>query len=324
MFHSIVLLACLALTFASEVDYKSEFNQFKINHNKNYAHPKEEAYRFQVFSSNLKKITEHNKRHANGLETYDMGVNAYTDLTFDEFSKAFLGFNATLQREAPLIHNRNSVNDLPKTIDWREKGIVAEIKDQAQCGSCWAFSTTASVEGAWAQAKGKLVALSEQNLMDCSYDEGNNGCHGGLPDNAFDYIIKNGGVDTEASYPYTATESKTCKYSKAKEGAVISKYVDIPLRDENALKNAAAERVVSVGIHAGSSLQNYKSGIYDDFFCPGHLTQLNHGVAVVGYGTNYWIVRNSWGTTWGEKGYARFAMGKNLCGIATKASYPLV
>uniref|UniRef100_T1KIL8 Peptidase C1A papain C-terminal domain-containing protein n=1 Tax=Tetranychus urticae TaxID=32264 RepID=T1KIL8_TETUR len=330
MFHSIVLLACLALTFASEVDYKSDENNetklilFQINHNKNYAHPKEEAYRFQVFSSNLKKITEHNKRHSNGLETYDMGVNAYTDLTFAEFSKAFLGYNATLQQPAPLIHNRNSTDDLPETVDWREKGIINAIKNQGQCGSCWAFSTTASVESAWAQAKGKLVSLSEQNLMDCSYAEGNNGCSGGLPDKAFNYIIKNGGVDTEDSYNYTAASSKTCKFSSSNVGAKISKFVDIESGDEAALKNAVAQRVVSVAIHVGETFQNYKSGIFDLSFCPSWSFYLNHAVAVVGYGTDHWLLRNSWGSSWGENGYARFAINKNLCGIASAASYPLV
>ena len=159
---------------------------------------------------------------------------------------------------APFIHNRNSISDLPETVDWREKGIVNEIKDQAQCGSCWSFSNVASIEGAWAQANGSLVSLSEQNLMDCSYAQGNKGCSGGLIDNAFSYVIKSGGLDTESSYPYTATSSKNCQFSKENVAASISKYVDIPDRDENALKNAVAERVVSVAIHVGDDFQHYK------------------------------------------------------------------
>ncbi|XP_053205504.1 procathepsin L-like [Panonychus citri] len=322
MFRFVLIAATLTFV-ACAANFQSEFASFKAKHNKNYAHPKEESYRYQVFAKNLKKINEHNDRHAKGLETYSMGINAFTDMTFDEFSHQYLGLNMSINRApAPLIHNRNSVSDLPETVDWREKNIVNPIKDQAQCGSCWAFSTIASIESAWAQSKNQLVSLSEQNMMDCSYPQGNKGCSGGLVDNAFGYAIKSGGLDTEDSYPYTATSSKDCKWSKDNVGASISKYVDIPNRDENALKNAVAERVVSVAIHVGDDFQHYKSGIFDMPFC--WTITLNHAVALVGYGTDHWILRNSWGTSWGENGYAQYALGKNLCGVANSASYPLV
>jgi len=216
-------------------------------------------------------------------------------------------------------------------VDWREKGYVTPVKNQERCGSCWAFSTTGSLEGQHFKKTQKLVSLSEQNLIDCSKKEGNKGCQGGLMDNAFKYIIKNKGIDTEQSYPYTGQNGFRCKFNEANVGATVSSFVDVKRGSESALAQAIAEiGPISVAMDAGhESFQHYRTGIYTERKCSS--VKLDHGVLAVGYGSdaetsgNYWIVKNSWGTMWGDKGYFKLAKDdKNMCGLATQPSYPVV
>ncbi|RUS84659.1 hypothetical protein EGW08_007579 [Elysia chlorotica] len=217
----------------------------------------------------------------------------------------------------------------PTEVDWRTKGYVTKVKNQLQCGSCWAFSTTGSLEGQNFKKTGNLTSLSEQQLVDCSAKFGNKGCKGGLMDNAFKYIKENNGLDTEQSYPYTAKTGRTCKFNPSAVGATDTGFVDVKRGSEEALQQALAEiGPISVAMDAGHmSFQHYRTGIYTERECSS--VRLDHGVLAVGYGSeggkDYWIVKNSWGTIWGDEGYFKIARNDhNMCGLATSASYPLV
>jgi len=306
------------------------FKEFQAQYNKVYASEMEAYFRENIYRSNVDKIKSHNaEKHS-----YSLGVNEFADLLSSEFRKLYLAAPKDFsQKLAAAAHHTSAVNvgALPASVDWRTKGCVTPIKNQGQCGSCWAFSTTGSVEGQHALSTGTLVSLSEENLVECSSAEGNDGCNGGLMDDAFTYIIKNNGIDTEASYPYTSGAGAVgkCKFSAANVGATITGYTNIVSGSETDLQNASAiVGPISVAMDAGlESFQLYKSGIYDPALCSS--TALDHGVLVVGYGTesagDYWIVKNSWGTTWGMAGYFYLARNaNNKCGVATEASFPLV
>lgn len=252
--------------------------------------------------------------------------------------------------DEPVTYIEPANVEVPKTVDWREKGAVTPVKDQGHCGSCWSFSATGALEAQHFRKTGKLVSLSEQNLIDCSTKYGNNGCNGGMMDFAFQYIKENGGIDTEKAYPYEAIDD-TCHYNPKAVGATDKGFVDIPQGDEKALMKAIATTgPVSVAIDAShESFQFYSEGVYYEPQCDSE--NLDHGVScstlynpnqpinkisqsfqvlAVGYGTSeegedYWLVKNSWGTTWGDQGYVKMARNRdNHCGIATAASYPLV
>jgi len=258
-------------------------------------------------------------------------MNKYGDMMHFEFVSTMNGYkrNVTHPRRGSAYLSPANVA-LPPAVDWREEGYVTEVKDQGQCGSCWSFSTTGALEGQHFRKTGKLVSLSEQNLIDCSTKYGNNGCEGGLMDNAFDYIKENHGIDTEDSYPYEGKDLQ-CRYKPRSKGAIDTGFVDVvPAGSETHLKEAIATNgPVSVAIDAShESFQFYAKGVYDEVECSSQ--DLDHGVLAVGYGVtesgdSYWIVKNSWGPTWGDRGFILMARNKhNQCGIATQASYPLV
>jgi len=252
-------------------------------------------------------------------------------MTVTEFTKMMNGYNMSMRGQREQHRHTYTYNPnvkLPDTVDWRTEGYVTDVKDQAQCGSCWAFSATGSLEGQHFKQTGKLVSLSEQNLVDCSGPEGNQGCNGGLMDQAFQYIKDNQGIDTEDSYPYEAVDNQ-CRFKKDSIGATDTGFSDITTKDENALQSAVATvGPISVAIDAGhASFQLYSHGVYNEIFCSQ--VRLDHGVLAVGYGVeggkDYWLVKNSWGTAWGIKGYIMMSRNKrNQCGIATASSYPLV
>jgi len=324
---AVILLigACSARNLFTE-----EWEMWKQFHGKSYA-PLEEMKRQVIWHENLAFVTKHNMEADQGMHSYTVGMNKFADMNVDEWKDLVL----MSYEKGSQAHICNSTfvqksNVLKKNVDWNKKGYVTPIKDQGHCGSCWSFSTTGSVEGQHFKKTGKLVSLSEQNLIDCSKAEGDMGCHGGLMDFGFEYILKNGGIDTEASYPYTAKDGPTCKYDPANLGATITGCVDVKHEDEMALQEAVATvGPISVAIDAGhQSFQLYKEGVYSEKLCSS--TKLDHGVLAIGYGEDkdgqtYWIIKNSWGTVWGMEGFMHMARNKgNMCGVATQASYPTV
>lgn len=290
----------------------------------------EKHRRFNVFKENVMHVHNTNKME----KPYKLKLNKFADLTNHEFRSTYAGskvkhhrmFRGTPHGSRSFMYE--NVNNVPRSVDWRKKGAVTAVKDQGQCGSCWAFSTVVAVEGVNQIKTNKLVSLSEQELVDCDKEQ-NSGCNGGLMEYAFEFIKQKGGITAETIYPYKAKEG-TCDASKQNAPVVsIDGHENVPTNDENALLKAVAKQPVSVAIDAGGSdFQFYSEGVFTGK-CG---TELDHGVAVVGYGTTldgtkYWIVKNSWGPEWGEKGYIRMERGisdkEGLCGIAMEASYPI-
>jgi len=295
----------------------ADFAAYKAKYGKSFG--AEENMRHENYLRTVAKINNHNAEYDQGKHTWFMGENEFMDWTQEELDNrnGFKSFNVEYTGVyVPRGHSADSV-------DWRDQGAVNAVKDQGQCGSCWAFSTVASLEGQEAIVNGKLPDCSEQQLVDC--DPGSSGCNGGLMTAAFTYIKGQGkhGIDTQTSYPYTARDG-TCDKSKTGDEndvcSVINGYTELPGGDESALQDAVAN-IGPISIAANASpWSSYSGGIFDGS-CSN---ALNHGIAMVGFNTaeNYWIIRNSWGTSWGENGYMRMVMGKNLCGIADMTCYP--
>jgi len=317
-------LFVLAMAFVATqaLDLDSEWEQFKIEYGKTLLTGQEHDMRKNIFAANLKFIERHNAEHALGLHTFTVGINQFADLTNEEFVKQFTGFVAAddiPETSVELTEGR------PSSIDWRLKGAVTPVKNQGQCGSCWAFSTTGTIEGAWFKRTGQLESLSEQNLMDCDYK--NHGCNGGNPFMALLYTIRNGGLDTESSYPYRMRQGQ-CEFKRNSVGATITGAKRIIQGSEEDLQNAIASvGPISVAIDAGhTSFQLYREGVYYEPSCSSY--RLDHGVLAVGYGTDnghdYYIIKNSWGTGWGLNGYIAMARNhNNMCGVATMACYAI-
>nr|KAF6433169.1 cathepsin L [Molossus molossus] len=320
-----LLLAVLCLGIASatpkfDSSLDSQWYQWKATHSRLYG-MNEEGWRRAVWEKNMKMIKLHNQEYSQRKHGFSM--------TNEEFRQVMNGFQNQRRRDGKAFREPLFAQ-VPSSVDWRDKGYVTPVKNQGQCGSCWAFSATGSLEGQMFRKTGKLVSLSEQNLVDCSHSQGNNGCNGGLMDNAFQYVKDNKGLDSEESYPYLARESNTCNYRPEYSVANDTGFVDIPQREKSLMKAVATVGPISVAIDAGhSSFQFYNEGIYYEPNCSSK--DLDHGVLVVGYGSEggesnkYWIVKNSWGSGWGMNGYVKMARDQsNHCGIATAASYPTV
>ena len=277
------------------------FDLWLTRYNKDYIKDaKEKAKRLKVFKLNAERIVKNN---ADPASTFTMALNEFADLTFNEFASTRLGLNISIGGairnrmvdSTPFRYGDLDESTLPTDMDWRKKGAVTPVKNQGMCGSCWAFSTTGSIEGINAIRTGKLMSLSEQQLVSCDTDK-DMGCGGGLMDFAFEYVKKNGGIDTEEDYGYWGWGLPCQRRREEDRPAVtIDGFEDVPPKDASALKKALANQPVSVAICASSSLQFYSSGVVNDKSC---CQQLNHGVLAVGYveesDSSLWIVKNSW------------------------------
>jgi len=319
-------LSLAALAALSAPAAPASFSEWAKAHGKTYPSKEELVLRRSIYAANVAKISAHNAAGAG----WTMAVNKFSDLTAAEFKAAYTGgYLAREKRSKNVNLTLLHASALPASVDWTTKGAVTPVKDQGQCGSCWAFSTTGSTESAYFIATGKLVSLSEQELVDCAGAEGNQGCNGGLMDYGFQYIIDNKGICTEASYPYDAKDgtckSKTC----TKSGVTVSGFTDVPTNSETALMTAIVKQPVSIAVEADqASFQSYNSGV----MVGACGTNLDHGVLAAGYGTmggvDHYQVKNSWGADWGSKGYiylgrgAKFNGNKGQCGIQVDPSYP--
>jgi len=304
-------LAVLAVVALAEgMPVRDQWTSFKASHGKKYS-VKENTLRFNIWNANRKMVEEHNA----GDHEWTMAMYEWSDWTQEEFAERMLGYQAPENLES--IPRKHFDNAAPSHIDFREEGKVTPVKNQGQCGSCWAFSATGAMEGMWMNSHSTLYSLSEQQMVDC----GQGSCNGGYMDSAWQ-TVRNG-ANTEADYPYEARDGQ-CR-AKSNSFVATNSGSQRVSHSESSLESAMAQvgYSISVAIHVGSSFQHYSGGIFSDPQC--QYGQLNHGVLAVGYdhGSN-WIVKNSWGGSWGEGGYIRMKQGENSCGITKDPMYPIV
>jgi C1A family cysteine protease len=312
----------------------SEFLNFQQKYNKYYDSLEQFESRFEIFRDNLQIILSHNLQNN---YNFTLHVNHFSDLTPEEFKKYYANGLTESNRYGCKMFSSNDVDimdDLPISIDWRKKGAVTSVKDQGQCGSCWAFSSTAATEGAWAISTGNLIDLSEQELVDCAngFNYGSHGCSGGQMDGGFKFIIENG-LCSATQYPYVSGTTKTedsCQTKNCDSVIEITKGScnDVTPNDELLLKFAVSQQPVAIAIEADTRyFQFYAGGILDSVECG---TKLDHGVLIIGYGEDdgkkYWLVKNSWSSSWGEEGYVKIARtdsrnNEGICGIAMSPSF---
>jgi KDEL-tailed cysteine endopeptidase len=307
-------------------DEWKQFFKFQERFSKIYNTIEELETRFDIFRGNLRNIILHNLDYN---QNFTMGVNQFTDLTAEEFKQQFTGGLKTEVGSYGCGIFTSTASNSPSSMDWRNRNAVTTVKDQGQCGSCWSFSSTGSAEGAWAIATGKLIDLSEEQLVECAtgMQYGSHGCNGGQMEGAFKYLIQNGQCDL-SSYPYTSGNGKSGSCKSCTQIAHFTSCSDVKPNDQISLKGAVSQQPVSVAIEADTRyFQSYSSGILDSPSCG---TTLDHGVLIVGYGEEngkkYWLLKNSWSTTWGDHGYFKILRTDStndpgICGVAMDPSF---
>nr|XP_042134758.1 cathepsin 8-like isoform X2 [Peromyscus maniculatus bairdii] len=329
-----VLLAILCLGVAtaapsSDISLDSEWQEWKTKYGKNYS-LEEERQKRTVWEENMKLVKQHNMEYSQGKNGFTMEMNAFGDMTGEEFRKMMTDIPVQTLRKRKSIQQR-MVSYVPKFVDWSRRGYVTPVKRQGICNSCWAFSVAGAIEGQMFRKTGRLVSLSPQNLVDCSRPEGNLGCYEGNTYYALKYVKHNGGLEAEATYPYEA-KVRRCRYRPEHSAARVTDFVFVSKNEEALMHAVATIGPISVGIDARhESFKLYRGGIYYEPNCKNDV--INHSVLLVGYGyegresdgRKYWLIKNSHGERWGMNGYMKIARDRNNhCGIATYAIYPRV
>ncbi|CAL4205809.1 unnamed protein product [Meganyctiphanes norvegica] len=320
-----LLLLGLALTQAAALHQThQEWREFKSTYTKEYASEEEEQSRFAIFLDNKRIIVEHNALYDSGEISWELGMNEFGDLTEEEFKARYLGQVLPKENKENCQIYRGWI-ETPDSYDWRNEGAVTEVKDQGFCGSCWSFAATGSMEGQYYRGNGELVSMSEQNLLDCAQNWGCNG--GGRSDITLKYVHENG-TNSEAAYPYEMDQD-SCRQSSNDPIYHCSGCTYTIVGSEDDLRMALVdEGPVAVAIDASPlNFMFYRSGIIDDPDCGTDYPDINHAVLAVGYDSEangifgskaYWIIKNSWGKSWGSDGYFNLAKDKhNMCGVST-------
>jgi len=303
-----------------ELQKHSNFKAFVKKHVKKYGDKNEYKRRYKVFRQNMKKV-QFLRETEKGTGEY--GVTEFSDLTEEEYRKNKLGLKQGEGLKEVPDWPEAKIPDvkLPAEFDWRKLDAVTPVKNQGQCGSCWAFSVTGNVEGQWKIRRGKLLSLSEQELVDC--DKYDNGCNGGLPTNAYEAIIELGGLELERDYDYEGDDER-CHFNKTMVKAVVKGGVTLPTNETQMAQWLLKNGPISIGINA-NAMQFYYGGVSHPWRFLCNPQSLDHGVLIVGFGIHhyplfrkdlpFWIVKNSWGTGWGEQGYYRVYRGDGTCGV---------
>uniref|UniRef100_A0A7E4UMZ7 Pept_C1 domain-containing protein n=1 Tax=Panagrellus redivivus TaxID=6233 RepID=A0A7E4UMZ7_PANRE len=317
LFLAAVIASTTALSYVQDSDY-ARFLEFELQHKPTYKSESERAFRLQVFKDNLREIEALNLKYP---ET-EYGVTKFATWTKEEFRSKMLQkkqFNSHSVKPAPEL-SPEKLAATPSDFDWRQKNVVTSIKDQGYCGACWAFAATASIESAHAIKTTQLLDLSEQELVDCDWIS--QGCNFGFVNTALEYAVFDGLVPLQ-QYPFNDEKNACLKNVSAAARVKITGYHKLPLSEDKIAAHVAETGPATIGIICPDKLMHYKGGIFEDHECIKGSEGL-HALTIVGYSPDYWIIKNSWGTDWGEKGFARFKRGIDICGMSLDVDQPYI